>query len=263
MEMVSLFATQPNTGLAASVAAGNSLTIRNNLKRAFLLGQSGARQTDGFLRLTSPELHDSSVGIQQQYDATGSPQYVLYGQLQPLQSQDTLTALISGSNTAGDIETNQLHIWYEDLPGVDAKLITSDELKKSAVELFEVSVSLTAVATGEYGPAVAINSSQDQFKANRSYAILGVSPSGNVGASHAYRILGPDTGNLGIGCPGSGGIPISGSTFFQKLSDASGLPTIPVISSPNKGLTTIQQIGNENAGTITATILMALLRSGK
>lgn len=260
IETISVFATQPNTGAAATVATGNSLTIRNTDKAAWLLSVSGLQQaTAGWNRITSPQLHDTTTGIQQQFAASQASQFV-FPSPQRLYSQDTLSDAISGSNTAGDIECRQLTVGYDDLPGVDANLIDAAAVRKRAEALYSLPISLTAVATGQYGTAAAVNASADQFKANREYAFLGVS--GAATGVSAVRLSGPDLGNLGVCCPVQPLDTELMATWFLWLSSMVAWPTVPVFNSANKALTFLQSVGNENAATFTGTVLLALLGDG-
>jgi len=257
LETITVFATAPNTGAAGAAATGNSLTIRNTDKPAWLLAISGLQQaTAGFNRLTSPQLHDTTTGIQVQFAASQASEFSLWTP-QRLYSQDTLTDTISGSNTAGDIETRQLLVAYDDLPGVDANLIDVATLRKRIDSLYSVPISLTAVATGQYGTAAAVNASADQFKANREYAVLGIA--GTATGVAGVRISGPDLGNLGIVTPS---LPLetdASEGWWPKTAMRAQWPTIPVFNSANKALTFLQSVGNENAATFTGTLLMALL----
>ncbi len=257
LEMISAFATAPSAGAAAAAATGNSLTIRSSPARAYLIAAFGNHQADGFARLTSPEMHDSTFGFQQQFEAGITSGGIIVPQ--ELQSQDTLSLTLSGSAVAGDIETAQLHVIYEDLPGINANLIDDRELLSRAESLYSAVVTATSVATGQYGAQVAVNASNDQFKANRQYAILGASVSGTPAALHAIRVIGPDFGNLGVGIPVLSYDPGRMADWFWKLSAMLGMPTIPVLSSPNKALTFVQQIGNENAASAQVMIHYALL----
>jgi len=257
IETITVFATQPNTGAAGAAASGNSLTVRNTDKPAWLLAISGLQQaTAGFNRLTSPQLHDTTTGIQVQFAASSTTELVQWAP-QRLYSQDTLTNTISGSNTAGDIETRQLLVGYDDLPGVDANLIDVATLRKRVEAIYSVPISLTAVATGQYGTAAAVNASADQFKANREYAVLGIA--GVATGIAGVRVIGPDLGNLGIVIPSLPNDIDSSAGWLPKVALRSAWPTIPVFNSANKALTLLQSVGNENAATFTGTLVMALL----
>lgn len=260
VEMISMFATAPTAGAAATVCTGNSLTIRQSNAPTRLLAASGLQQaTVGFGRYTSPQLHDTTNGILLNYAASaGTCQF--FDAPQPLYSQDTITSTISGSAVAGDIECRQIWVGYDDLPGVDGKFIDWVQLNAMGEELYSVPITAAAVATGQYSTQVAINSSQDQYKANRDYAILGANFSGTLTATAAIRIIGPDLGNIGTGIPVTTFDKSDSSSWFTNMSMHTQWPCIPVINSSNKALTFIAQQGNENAASLNVSLLMCLLK---
>jgi len=260
LETIGLQATAPSTGAAFPAVAGNSLTIRDSRANIQLLEVIQKRQaTVGFNRLTSPLLHDSTVGIQVQCGINTVATHRIDGQ--KLYAQDTLTSFGSGSATAGDIELCALQVYYENLPGVDANLITIDELDRRGTDSYVFTNTVVATAAGGYTGSVAINAVQDQLKANREYAITGVS--GAVSAAvAAWRFVGPDWGNLGICCPAPS---VSGihaemlSFYFPLLSQKSKLATIPVLNAANKALTFISALADENGGSTVVNVHMVLL----
>jgi len=260
LEMVSLNVTQPNTGAAMAAVAGNSLTVRNSNHRVSLLAVSQLQQaTAGFTRITSPLLHDAVVGINIIANASMG-QVNLLREAQQLQPQDTLSVLRSGSNTSGDIETASLFIYYNDLPGADSRLIDSQELRHRGEDIYASLVTVTATSAGGYTGSVAINSTQDQFKANRDYAILGAAlASTSTPSNGAIRLVGPDWGNLGVGIPVITTDQDMQNNWFSVLSNRSGRPCIPVLNSANKGQTFISLLANENGGATSISLVAVLL----
>jgi len=258
LETIGVQATAPGASPVTFAAfATNSLTIRDAPKPARIIAVSGNRQTaaGGFVRITSPLLHDSTFGIQEAFQ-TGAAQYIYQGD-QPAYPQDTLTVTGTGSATAGDIENNFIWVYYPDLPGVDGNMIDEVELSRRTEEIYTVLQSQTPSASGGWSTGAAINATQDQFKANREYAILGAYPVVST-ALGAIRVLGTDWGNLGVGIPQSTISTVMGN-WFVRLSRMTGLPTIPVLNSSNKGTTVVQCAANENATAITFMLRLALL----
>lgn len=259
LEMIGVFATAPSTGAAGAACTGNSLTIRKTEKPVKLLAITALQQaTAGARVITSPFLHDTTNGIRIQQavsqvnsSANRSPQV--------LKSQDTLTVTIVGSAVAGDIEHTALHVWYDDLPGVDGNFIGIPELDARLEEIYSVPLTLTAVATGQYATGVALNSSVDQFRANQDYAIIGAMFSGTLNASMAIRIVGPDLGNIGCGIPILQYDQDIQANWFPEIAHQTKTPCIPVVNAANKAITTVAQVGNENAASVTATLIMGLL----
>lgn len=259
LEMISAFATAPSTGAAGAACSGDSLTIRKSDAAIKLLGMTGLQQaTAGSRILTSPFLHDTTNGIRLQ-QAVSQVNNTIFRRPQDLQPQDTLSLTIVGSAVAGDIEHTSLHIWYDDLPGADGNYISIDELLRRGESIYAVPLTLTAVATGQYASGVALNSSQDQFRANRDYAVLGAQFSGTLNASHAIRINGPDLGNINPGIPILVNDVDTSSNWFVELAHQTQTPCIPVVNAANKAITAVRQVGNENAATVTATLMMCLL----
>jgi len=249
LEIIGLQATAPTqTESAFAAVAGNSLTIRDHRKDAFLLAMLGKRQTGGFLRLTSPLMHDNNVGTALYTPGSNYISQRVFTSQQKLYPQDTIAATGTGSATAGDIESNALVAFYEDLPGVDANLISYAELEKRTVNLLTTVNTLAAGTTGGWTGDEAVNAEEDAFKANTDYALLGIM---NATQAAFIRYVGPDWGNLGVGVPG----PVSGATnyngiaserWFVDLALLTGKPCIPVMNASNKGLTTISALTDEN-----------------
>lgn len=260
LEMIGLQVTTPGAaGLAMAAVVGNSLTIRNTKSRVRLLAQTFSQQAAaGLNRITSPLLHDTTVGITQT-PVTGTCVTIINPIGQEIQAQDTLSVFRTGSAVAGDIETTALHVLYDSLPGTEARLIDSQELLARGEEMYCWNTSLVVTAAGGYTGSIAINATQDQFKANRDYAIIGAGIPGGVNGLAAIRLVGPDWGNLGIGIPNTAQEQDMGNRWFQILSRRFGCPLIPVMNSSNKGLTFMSGLANENGVTTPVTLVAVLL----
>jgi len=258
LELIGCSATAPGAGAAFAAVAGNSLQIRNHRSKAYLVALGAIRQTAGFTRITSPLLHDSTVGIQYRNPAAGALAIPLHA-IQELYSQDQLTVFGSGSATAGDIEVSTLTAFYDDLPGVEANLITEDEVARRGEEIYSFMNTVVATGAGGYTGSQAINTLQDQFKANREYAILGITIDVADDPNAAVRYVGPDWGNLGVGVPVGGDDPQQNAEWFLRLSRKSGKPTVPVFNAANKALTFISILANENGVSTSLTTTCVLL----
>lgn len=238
LELVTAKATQPNTGAAFAANTGNSLTVRAGAG-AKLVHSWQTRQVAGFTRVTSPLLHDGTVGMQN----CGPIGTTLFSQEpETLQAQDALTVYGSGSNVGGDIEFWSGLIAYQSLPGADVMFLSPADLRRRAVDCLTVPTEIATGTSGEYTGAELINAEADQFKADTMYALLGASV--QVGA-HALRWYGPDFGGLGVGMPGMTGME-RGADYFVWLSEVTGLPLIPVVRSANKGFTFVDAVVDEN-----------------
>lgn len=244
LEVVTVQATAPGATLTAFAAVtGNSLTVRD-AKKARLLATWSKRQGAGGLRITSPSLHDNTIGIQHHLNLADQA-VDMYDTPQMLMGQDVLTVQGSGSATAGDIEQSSLLVAYDDLPGVSGNFISPQQLKSRAVNKYSNIIVISAGTSGGYSGSVAVNSAQDAFKANTDYALLGISTA--IAACCTVRVVGPDWGNLGIGVPGVlEDNDVECDRWFVRLSEVVGLPLIPVMNSANKGLTLVDVAQDEN-----------------
>ena len=245
LELVSVQATAPGAGGAAGAAvAGNSLTIRDTRKPARIVALWGDRQGVGGVRLTSPLLHDTTFGMGS--FQSGGEAVSIFPAGQPVQAQDTITATVTGSATAGDIEQSSFLVSYDDLPGVEGRFFSPAQIRARMVNLFTTINTVTTGATGGYSGSEAVNAETDAFKANTDYALIGAAVYLNAACS--IRFDGPDWGNLGVGVPGflnvSNGLDLM--WWFWYLSEVTGLPLIPVMNASNKGLTNISALQDEN-----------------
>lgn len=251
LEMVAGFVTNPGATLTTlTPSTGTSFTVRgtDTTKATWLLSTNAFNATAGELRITSPRLHDQIQGIRNRVTAANSAS--LYGGhsngifAQRLYAQDGLTVQLSGGGA--EIDTAALLIAYEDLQGVSGRFIDSATLAKNGINVVTIEVTVTAVATGNFGGAVTINSTFDNLIANTDYAILG----GMVDTRCcAVGILGVDLGNLKCGFPGEPTIRDETANWFVQFSQALNAPYIPVINSANKAATTVDVQTNQAGGT--------------
>lgn len=247
LEIISGSASAPGATLTAlTMASGDSLTIRNfeNGSAHLLTAWPTGKTTLGALQIRSPRMHDNVRGIQVPNPVTPSRIPIFSPYLQKLVPQDQLSVLISGSAGAGELMLASLLVFYEDLPGNDAKLITPDELKSKGVDVMTVQNSITAATGPNYTGAQAINTTNDLMKANTDYALIGYEVSVKC-AAVGYR--GSDTSNLRLGGPGYPGENSDTRNWFIKLSQLTGFPCIPVFNSANKSNTFIDVQQDEAA----------------
>lgn len=231
-------------GAAITALTGNSLTVRNGHQRPICVAAWRTGQAVGHVRITSPYLHDAVVGIDCMLPS-GSMLLFAGGEI-PLYPQDQLVVVNGGSATAGDIEHVSMLIYYPDLPGVEANLITAGEYEKRKIDFLAQRNTITTTATGQYTGTETVIAEEDAFKAKTDYALLGCTL--QTGA-HAVAWAGPDFGNLRLGMPAIAAY-LNNATFFLELARATGLPLIPVINSANKSLTNIDAVQNENAAAV-------------
>lgn len=251
MECVAGFATNPGATLTALTAStGQSFTVRGTdiTKGTWLLGAWAFCATAGELRIRSPRLHDFFSGIRNRVTSaathvlTGSPEGDSYAQR--LYAQDNLTVEITGGGA--ELDCGSLLIGYEDLGGIAGRFIDAPTLGKIGLNEVTVEVTVTAVATGNFGGAVAVNSSIDNLIANTDYAILGglVDTRGT-----SVGITGVDFGNMRVGFPAEPSLRWLLNNWFLKLADAFSGAWIPVFNSANKTQTTVDVETNSAGGT--------------
>jgi hypothetical protein len=261
LELISGQATAPSTSQTAwTVATGNSLTIRSAdiNSQVSLLAAWGFNNAAGSMRLRSPRLHDNVNGIQMQLDATDSrPVYPRWKFMQRLVPQDTLIAEQTGSGTAGKIEQGAFLVYYQNLPGISARFISTDQVRQHGVNMMAQYLPITAGSSGGYSGQAAINSSVDNWKANTNYALLGYRTDTNC---CSVRIQGADVGNLGIGGPGAAADPSATSNWFAWLSDFYGLALIPVFQSANKGNILVDVVQNDGGAAVKLTFFFVELQ---
>jgi hypothetical protein len=209
----------------------------------------------------SPRLHDNVRGLRVSTTplapgavTTNGAQIVgpRYAK-QPLYSSDTLIMEVNG--TAADDAILSSLIYYENLPGIQANLVTWQEIESRIVNLVGIKVAPTAGTTTVFGATVALNSSDDRLQADVDYALLGYTTDTPF---TTFGIRGPDTGNLRVGGPGM----IDGyitTNWFVNLSKDQNLPLIPVINANNRGTTNIDLTDGEGGITPNIDLIFAEL----
>jgi hypothetical protein len=257
LEILTGFVTAPSTTqVALTMASGNVLTIRNAPldSQVALLQAWVDSQGAGTLRIRSPRLHDNVQGIRLGTVISEVQPLLPWSYPQKLIPQDVLTVDLSGSATAGDIETACLLLYYGNIAGVDARLASADDVMRRMVNVLSVEVAITAVLTGGYGGERAINADYDLLKANTDYALLGYLV--NLECA-AVRWRGVDTGNLGVGGPGNDIFRALTTNWFVRLSQVFNLPLIPIFNSANRAGILVDVASDENAATIKVVSILA------
>lgn len=235
-----------------SALGGDSLSLFSFAQgsRAFLL-TAWAIDSDSKAEfdIRSPRLHDNTRGIRVSTTplapgavASNGAQIVLprYTK-QPLYSSDTLIEEVNGT-AADDAILSQL-IYYENLGGIAANLVTWAEIESRIANIVGIRVAPTSGAVVAFGATVTLISTEDRLQADLNYALLGYTADTPF---TTFGIKGPDTGNLRVGGPGM----IDGyitSNWFVNLSRDYGLPLIPVIEANNRGTTVIDCVDGEGA----------------
>lgn len=220
-----------------------------------------ANSTDaGFPRIRSPRLHDDVVGVEFLSRVGDLVPALDQCFTQTVYSQDSLTVedYFAVAPVVTDIEQIGFQVYYADLPGVAANMQPWAQVENAIQSYYGVYAAPESNATvGEWGVGVAINSIQDNFKANSWYAWLGYEVSVDAEIT-AIALQGTDIGNLFVGGPGTANGLVT-RNWFPDQEKANGMPSIPVINSQNKGATLLQVFANVASTTYDVSLIFAYL----
>lgn len=256
-ELIAFTATAPGAaGAAAAALTGDSLTIKNAMGPASIIAWWAQQQSDGYQQLVTPTSHDTTRGYRTVVEAANIDSVIPAGLGIEVQPQELMSITIAGSATAGDVETGCMLVHYPNLPGVSSRSITWEQLRSRGEMLTTIQATLTGAATGYTGTEL-INAESDLLRANRDYAVIGITT--NV-ACAAITLVGPDTGYVRVAVPGQASDADVGSDYFCMLARNFGLPLIPVINSGNKASTSLGIVQNENNVSPVISVTLALLR---
>jgi hypothetical protein len=261
MEVISGQALNVGAGGANLPAvAGSTLTVRNaRLDSVVLLLQAwGKLAVTGFAQIRSPKLHDNVRGIRFGITAAQSEPKLPSRFMQRLVPQDVLIFEAFSADAAANLETLSALLWYEDLAGAQANLISVDELMTRSVSLVTVHQTLALTGAGGYTGAEAINAESDLLKANTDYALVGYVT--DVEAAGIFW-RGVDSANLRVGGPSL--TPIAGELvlrdWFLALAREYNRPMIPVFNSANKGGILLDGIQDEGGADVAVASILAEL----
>lgn len=260
IEIVSWSATAAAVvGTAGTALAGDSLVVKNCNRSAGcgIVSMWQKNQTLGFGQIITPSGHDTTRGYRISAPIGVSIAQLPLGVVMPMQPQETMATLIGATAVAGDVELMSALMWYGDLPGIDARLITAAQAESRIEEVTTINQAIVTTAGPGYSGEALITSASDLLRANRDYAVLGMTTSADV---HAVTLRGPDLGNVRIGVPGAAIKSELTSQFFLLQSRAIGKAMVPVINSGNKGSTFLGASADENAGTFNVSLILGLLK---
>jgi hypothetical protein len=185
------------------------------------------------IRIRSPRMHDDAQGLRL-VNSLANTRLLPEGIDQLLYPGDTLIVEGADSEKEKALLAAML-VYYSDLPGISARLATRDEILPRIKNVAGVQINEVTTKARDWGAGKAINASFDTLKSGTDYAVLGYMSSI---AGTAIRIVGPDTGNLGIGGPLALD-PARTSSWFVDQSRLTGRPYIPIIASNNKAATLV------------------------
>ena len=211
------------------------------------------------VRVRSPLMHDNQQGLRFHIQVD-NPDLLLDPKMpEMLYPQDAL--IIENQSITADAATNvhmfSMLVYYEDMPGIDANLVTPEYVMSKKEHLMTTENTIATTATGDYGGEEAVNAELNQFKANRYYALLGASISVAAGS---IRYRGVDIGNVGVGLPANAGDTWFTMNFFVWLSERSGKPCIPVFNSSNIDSVLIDATQDEGGADVLVESVFAQLK---
>lgn len=260
LDTISFTVTAPGaSGTAMAALTGDVAVIRNSPinKACLCIAAWTNSQLAGSTRIVWPSGHDLTRGVNYNNIALTPTNRVPMGMPWRFRPQDPLSVTQIGSVTAGDVETFHMLMWYEDVPGVDAHLINMATLRKRGVNALTILDSSTSAAGGAaYSGQRTFVSVADTYKPNTDYALLGASVGANCGA---LCVRGVDSGNLRCAIPGDTRLAEYAANWFGMLSDAHGVPAIPVFNSANRAAILIDQVNNELVPAVPFTLYLVEL----
>jgi len=258
LEVLGGIATAPSATLTTvTYAAGNSGTIRDYQEGSAKIVAAWVKsRTAGKLLIKSPMMHDNIQGFMARHLAAHVAPLWPKGAKQVVRSGDLLTVQLTGSATAADKEIAGLIIAYDNLPGVESRLMAWDEIKDKIEHILTVENTITAVDSANYSGSEAINAETDYLQADRDYAILGYMVNVVCGV---VRYSSASFAPLGIGGPGDIATREVTREFFKNLSIDQGIAAIPVFNSNNKGSVLIDVLQDEDATAVIVTTILAQL----
>lgn len=249
-------ATTAATLTAGTVTnSGDSLGIRSfdapafaRLEALFLQG-SGTRQA----RISSPRMHDNVTGLT--FTAAETPAQFLFPRDlgEPMYSADTLAVSLDAAASSDTVAG--LLVYYSDLQGINANLMTWDQVKARMIRMKSFQVAVTSSATIGAWTDTVIIATENQLKADYSYALLGFESNT---ALLTMGIKGPATGNLRICAPGSTET-LDITSYFLEMGLRHGTPHIPVFKANDRAATNISVAANTASVSATVTAICAQL----
>jgi len=257
IEIVTAAATAAATGGSAAAAlTGDSLVVKNGEGEIDIIAAWQTNQTAGFGQIIFPTAHDTTRGFRANAPVGTNAALIPIGMQMRVKAQETLALTIAATAVAGDVENLSLLMRYKNLPGINARMITPQQLNSRMEKLTTIENSLASTAGPSYGTPETFVADSDLLQANRDYAILGLTPRTAV---HAVYVQTPDGGNVRFGCPGILRQEIT-SQWFVLLSRMHGEALIPVFNTGNKNQCFIGVVTDENAGTFVVDAQLALLK---
>jgi hypothetical protein len=251
LDLITGFSTAPGAGpTAVTLGAGDSLQVRNapGAKDIRLLNMWGQNQVAGFMRVRSANFSDNIQGIRAFLTVANTSPRIPLGWSEPMVMLDNLIIENGGSAVGGQIESVGVLMYYDQVPNMGQGYIDDKTVLAKAVKTITVRTINAAGAGGGYTGQVAINSSDDNAKNGKYYAVLGYHVSAQC---CSVAIRGVDTGNLRQAGPGLVALPDVTSNWFMRLSRVYQRPCVPVINWANKAGTFVDVVQDQGAASVT------------
>lgn len=256
LDVIVAAATNPGAGPAALVPVpGDSLTVRNAdlATSIFLENVNRLGAAAGLVRLRSPRMHDNLQGLRLRGSAANSRPLLSWEHEQRLWPQDLLIAEISGG--AAEVDGAAMFLFYQDLPGVAARLMTWDQIQPRMVNLVGVEVDTVTSGTAFNWADTALTATFDTLKSGVDYAVLGYESDTEV---LAVGVKGPDTGNLRCAGPGTTERVYTDNWFVDNARHANRA-WVPVINAANKGTTFVSVAHSALGAAVNVNLILAEL----
>jgi len=260
LETIGFGRLAPGATLGAATAfPGDSLQARNSKGRVSILDWWGSQTTSGQQQLIWNTGHDTTRNLLVGVNAGELDTRIVRGIYPQLQPQEVISASISGSAVATDVEIGCLTLLYQDLPSSRLNGITYADCQRRTIRSTTIQASLanTLTATGAWMGEELINAESALLHANTDYALLGMTVDVDV---PAVAMRGIFSGNMRVGVPGDAGNVVFGADYFCQLARWSGLPLIPVFNSGDASATYFSFLQNETAINPPVTAYLAELK---
>ena len=262
LDLTGFTTTAPGAGGAAmTVFTGQPATVRNSPDGSpiRLLGAWTKAQATGFTQVVYPSGNDTTRNLRWENVANQPGNMFPRGFGAMLKAQDALTLTQAGSAVAGDVELAHLLVHYEDLPGIDQKLLSVEDVSARQVRPVTIQGTITPTAASLFSGATAVAAFTQFLRGNTEYAWLGYKLSAVCGA---IAMSGPSTGNLQVGGPGLTSPDAETVNWFPHMSEWWGMPMVPTFNTADSAGTFFSVTQDENLTAVVASLFLMELSNG-
>lgn len=244
---------------AVTYASGDSGTVKNfpDTSHAYILNVWAKQATPNTVRIRGVEMHDDSQALRLAVPSADAYALLPWGTKQAMYPQQKFTFEF-GDATASEVGVASILMYYEDVLASAGSLATWEAIEPLIVNYAALENALTSGATaGDYGGSESINtdSAAQILRNNQYYAILGYL----VDSAMAVVYLnGPATGNRNFGGPA----PVDAMRtrgYFKDISQATGLPLIPVINAADQDNTNVGVVDTATGTSVNVDLIVAQL----